>query len=79
MLSISAVGASLRMPSVPSIGPGEIPFTRIPIEPHSSARHFTSMLIPAFAAQACACIIIGFSACGAVMATNDEPLLVMRS
>ena len=61
------------MPSVPSIGPGVMAFTRTPIGPHSSARHCTSMFTPALAAQTWACSGAGFLAWPAVMAIRLAP------
>ena len=55
------------MPSVPSIGPGITPLTRMPSPPHSMASTRVSMSTPALAAQTCACSAIGSTACGAEM------------
>ena len=63
-LSSSPGGASLRMPSVPAIGPGEMEFTRMPSPPHSSARTLVSW------SSAC----LGSAGAGLVGAHGDEGL-----
>src|ERR1039457_2083828 len=50
----SSVGASRRMPSVSSTGPGAIAFTRTPAAAHSIASVLEKMSMPALAAHTCA-------------------------
>ena len=47
------------MPSVSSMGPGEMELMRTPAAPHSMASTRESMSTPAFAAQTWACIAVG--------------------
>ena len=77
---ISWVGeATFSMPHEPSIGPGEMPLTRMPSGPHSSARTLMSMLTPALAAHTCAWKLSGLTASGAVIAIKDAPRLLSTS
>ena len=73
---ISSTGAKRRMPSVPSIGPGMTPLTRIPSTPHSMASVFVTMSTPALAAHTWTCIGIAITACGAEMLMMLAPGLV---
>jgi hypothetical protein len=44
---------NLVSPAVPPMGPGAMPFTRMPYSPHSRARFRVTLSIAALAAQAC--------------------------
>ena len=69
----SASVARRARPSVSAMGPGETALTLMPSTPHSSARQRVSISMPAFAAQAWACIGMARVAWGAVMFTNAAP------
>lgn len=55
MSAAFAAGLDSRfMPSVPSMGPGTMLLARMPWRPHSSAKFFIIMSMPALAAPTCA-------------------------
>src|ERR1700693_324910 len=69
----SALGARRAMPSVSSMGPGMIEFTRMPSPPHSMASTRVSMSTPALAAHTRACSGWACTDCGAEMLMITAP------
>ena len=76
-LRAASVLNSRSTPSVPAIGPGTMPLTRMPAGPHSSASTRISWSMPAFAAQAWAWYMVARVDWGAEITIIEPPGLAV--